>query len=145
MPASIPGARQEKRARHVPSNLERCSVFLRVTGVPPGAAASVTFACVLLFVVAFSLGSGPLPFLYLSELLSSGIKGRVSSIATALNWAANLAVGMSFPVMIASLGIGGSYLIYGLINVACMLFCLLLMVETKRRPIHEIEDMLLHA
>lgn len=37
----------------------------------------VALVCVLVFVIFFSVGAGPLPFLYMSEILSSSIKGKV--------------------------------------------------------------------
>lgn len=49
-------------------------------GVSAALAAQTAFVCVLVFVVFFSLGSGPLPFLYMSEILSSEIKGKVRSL-----------------------------------------------------------------
>jgi hypothetical protein len=53
------------------------------TGVSAALAAQTAFVCVLVFVVFFSLGSGPLPFLYMSEILSSEIKGKVRFLP---NW-----------------------------------------------------------
>ncbi len=38
----------------------------------------VALVCVLVFVIFFSVGAGPLPFLYMSEILSSSIKGKVT-------------------------------------------------------------------
>lgn len=112
-------------------------------GVPAATVAQAAFALVLVFVVFFSFGSGPLPFLYASEILSSDIKGKVSSVAISLNWVANLAVGLTFPAMLRVLGIGGAYLIYGFLNVACSLFCAAFMVETKQKPMHQIHSQLL--
>lgn len=69
---------------------------------------------------------------------------QVSSVAISLNWVANLAVGLTFPWMLKSMGIGSAYLVYAVLNVACGLFCALLMIETKRQSMHQIQRRLLH-
>jgi hypothetical protein len=68
---------------------------------------------------------------------------QVSSVAISLNWVANLAVGLTFPAMLSALGIGNAYLVYSALNVVCGLFCALLMIETKRQPMHLIQRRLL--
>lgn len=70
---------------------------------------------------------------------------QVSSVAISLNWVANLAVGLTFPAMLKALGIGNAYLVYAVLNVVCGQFCALLMVETKRQPMHLIQRQLLRG
>lgn len=65
----------------------------------------------------------------------------MSSIAVSLNWVENLAVGLTFPVMLNRLGIGGAYLVYALFNVACACFCSM-MLETKQRSMRQIQRLL---
>ena len=38
-------------------------------------------------------------------------------------------VGLSFPVMLRLLDVGGSYLVYGLLNIAALAFCWVYMVS----------------
>lgn len=45
--------------------------------------------------------------------------------------------------MLRVMGIGGAYLIYGLLNVACSLFCAAFMIETKQKPMQQIHSQLL--
>lgn len=68
---------------------------------------------------------------------------QVSSVAISLNWVANLAVGLTFPAMLKALGIGNAYMVYAVLNLACGLFCAMLMIETKRQPMHQIQRRLL--
>mmetsp|Transcript_739 Transcript_739/g.2239 ORF Transcript_739/g.2239 Transcript_739/m.2239 type:complete len:477 (-) Transcript_739:334-1764(-) len=113
-------------------------------GISMQMTASYELAFVLAFVLAFSLGAGPIPFTYMAELLAASgpIKGKVAAVCTSLNWVANLGVGLSFPIMLSTLGIGGSYLVYALLNFGCTAFCIFLMIETKQQSLTFIRESL---
>lgn len=53
------------------------------------------------------------------------------------------AVGLSFPGMLALLGLSGAYAVYVALNVAAALFVARLVVETSRRSLAQIQEMLL--
>eukprot|EP00877_Chromochloris_zofingiensis_P014348 jgi/Chrzof1/9167/Cz03g38140.t1 len=102
---------------------------------------TVTF--ILLYVCAFALGVGPIPWIVLSEILPPRIKGPAASLATTCCWAGNLLVTLSFNSMLDTLGIGGSYLLYAAFNCFGLWYVSTYMVETKCRTLPEIEEMLL--
>lgn len=96
------------------------------------------------FVAFYSAGSGPLPFVYMSEILGvEPIKGHAASLATAMSWLLNLFIGLSFPLMLERLGIGGSFLIYATLNGLGAIFCAVFMVETKQRSLDQIRMLLI--
>lgn len=72
----------------------------------------ISLLAVMGFVLGFSQGSGPIPWVYLGEILPSEIKGPAAALCTSLNWASNLVVGLTFPAMLAGLHLGGAYLVY---------------------------------
>ena len=72
----------------------------------------ISLLAVMGFVLGFSQGSGPIPWVYLGEILPSEIKGPAAALCTSLNWASNLIVGLTFPAMLAGLHLGGAYLVY---------------------------------
>src|SRR5687768_11798548 len=51
---------------------------------------------VVMFVVMFASGPGSIPWFLVSELFSQGARPMATSIAVAVNWTANFAVGWSF-------------------------------------------------
>ncbi|KDN38031.1 general substrate transporter [Tilletiaria anomala UBC 951] len=53
-------------------------------------------ACLLLFVMGFSVGLGPVPFLILPELVPARAMSHASSVGLALNWVANIVLASSF-------------------------------------------------
>ena len=107
-----------------------------------GVQGNIAFGAVLVFVLFYSLGSGPIPWVYLPEILPDAIKGRAAAACTCLNWVANLLIGLSFPVLLKSLHIAGSYLIFAVINGLGTVFVWMLVVETKQRSLAEIGRLL---
>lgn len=72
----------------------------------------MSLVAVMGFVLGFSMGSGPIPWVYLPEVLPNEIKGPAAALCTSLNWLSNLVVGLTFPSMLALLHLGGAYLVY---------------------------------
>lgn len=50
----------------------------------------LSLAAILLYVLAYACGSGPIPWVYLPEILPDDIQGRAAALCTSGNWAANL-------------------------------------------------------
>ncbi len=53
-------------------------------------------ACILLFVMGFSVGLGPVPFLILPELVPSRAVSHASSVGLGFNWVSNIVLASSF-------------------------------------------------
>ncbi|GAA5931900.1 hypothetical protein JCM1841_006790 [Sporobolomyces salmonicolor] len=51
---------------------------------------------IILFVVSFAMGLGPVPFVLLGELPKPEAKSATASIAVAINWISNLIIGVAF-------------------------------------------------
>lgn len=56
--------------------------------------------CLMGYVMAFSLGFGPIPWLMMGEILPGKIRGSAASVATAFNWTCTFIVTKTFPVML---------------------------------------------
>lgn len=104
----------------------------------PSISPRAALACILLYIVAFALGCGPVPWVYLPEVLPPAIKGPAQAACTALNWGGNLAVGATFPAMLRGMGLGGAYAVYAALCVGSAAFCGRYMVETKRRRLEAV-------
>lgn len=95
-----------------------------------------------LYIVACSIGFGPLPWFMMPELLSNEAKNWVSSFAVCLNWALAFLVTKFFPIMINDMG---SEATYGTFLVICLLgtiFVMIFVPETKGKSREEIHDQL---
>ena len=96
----------------------------------------------LAFVLFYALGSGPIPWVYLPEILPDAIKGPAAAACTALNWLANLLIGLTFPKLLKVLHLSGSYAIFAVINVLGSAFVWAQVVETKRKSLAQISRLL---
>jgi hypothetical protein len=62
------------------------------------------------------------------------------SVATAVNWSANLVVALTFLTLTQQVGKSFTFWIYGLVSIATWLFAFFLVPETKGRSLEEIES-----
>ncbi|KAK1142698.1 solute carrier family 2, facilitated glucose transporter member 10-like [Acipenser oxyrinchus oxyrinchus] len=91
------------------------------------------------FVSAYSVGFGPMTWLVLSEIFPAGLRGRAFAFTNCFNWAANLIVTLTFLDVIDALSLSWTFLLYGVIAVAAVVFVYLLLPETKGKSLEEID------
>ncbi|KAF4119400.1 Sugar (and other) transporter [Geosmithia morbida] len=94
---------------------------------------------VYLFAAFYSPGEGPVPYPYSAEVfpLSHREVGMAWAVATCLFWAAVLSI--TFPLMLARLGVLGSFVLYAGFNVLALIMIFLLLPETKQRTLEELD------
>lgn len=103
----------------------------------------LTVGLIILYVMCFAMGCGPIPWVYLSEILPERIKGTAAALGTFMCWTGNLVVTLTFQKMLKAFGLGGTYLFYAVFNLLALWYISSLMVETKCRTLDEIEQLLL--
>ena len=96
-------------------------------------------ACVLIFVAAFAMAMGPIPWILISEIFPSRIRGRAASVGTLVIWAACYVVALTFPVLQKHVGPALTFCIYAACSLASFLFVAAAIPETKGRSLEEIE------
>lgn len=94
------------------------------------------------FIVCFSLGFGPLPWLMMGELFSNSIKGIASGLSVTLNWVFVFIVTKTFEDLISILTTAGVFYMFGVITAVGFLFVLFVVIETKGKSFGEIQKML---
>lgn len=60
-------------------------------------------ASFVVYILGFSLGFGPIPWLMMGEILPAKIRGSAASVATAFNWSCTFIVTKTFQDMIGLL------------------------------------------
>ncbi|XP_059614809.1 solute carrier family 2, facilitated glucose transporter member 1 isoform X2 [Phlebotomus argentipes] len=55
--------------------------------------------CVLLYILLFAIGLGPIPFFLGSELCGVSHRAAIMALGSLANWAGNFVVGISFPIL----------------------------------------------
>ncbi|XP_028789224.1 probable plastidic glucose transporter 3 isoform X1 [Neltuma alba] len=97
----------------------------------------------LMFVLTFSVGAGPVPSLLLSEILPSRIRAKALAICLAVHWMINFFVGLLFLRLLEQLGAQLLYTIFGAFCLVAVIFVKNNVVETKGKSLQEIEVALL--
>jgi hypothetical protein len=139
-PLAAPPAALHHHHTLVPS----CSPLVRFCGAAPEALEGpFSLAAILAYIIFFALGAGPIPWLYMPEVLPVEILGVAQAFCTCLNWTSNLLVSATFPMLLAALGIAGSYCVYAVLNALAALFLAKRMVETKQQPVERIRALLM--
>ncbi|XP_034654883.1 facilitated trehalose transporter Tret1-2 homolog [Drosophila subobscura] len=97
---------------------------------------------ICIFIVFFSIGFGPVPWLVMAEVFSEDIKSLGGSIAGTSNWLSAFMVTLLFPILKDSIGPGPTFWIFTVIAVLSFFYALFFVPETKGKTILEIQDML---
>ncbi|KAJ4824001.1 hypothetical protein Tsubulata_033098 [Turnera subulata] len=98
---------------------------------------------VLLFVLMFSLGAGPVPCLLLSEILPSRIRAKALAVCLAVHWVINFFVGLLFLRLLEEIGPFVLYTIFSSFSLLAVVFVKNNVLETKGKTLQEIEIALL--
>ncbi|XP_031348943.1 facilitated trehalose transporter Tret1-like [Photinus pyralis] len=91
------------------------------------------------FIIAFSLGFGPIPWMIASELFPSEIKSVASSIAGTLNWLMAFLITKFYGDMSASLGGDVTFYIFAGICLIGIVFVFFVVPETKDKTLAQIQ------
>ncbi|KAL2338064.1 hypothetical protein Fmac_012510 [Flemingia macrophylla] len=97
----------------------------------------------LLFVLAFALGAGPVPCLIMSEILPGHIRAKAMAICLAVHWVINFFVGLFFLRMLELVGAQLLYSSFGTFCLIAVIFVKKYILETKGKSLQEIEIALL--
>ncbi|KAK2411178.1 hypothetical protein P8452_71827 [Trifolium repens] len=92
----------------------------------------------VVMVIGFSLGLGPIPWLIMSEILPVNIKGLAGSIATMANWLVAWIITMTANLLL-TWSSGGTFTIYTIVAAFTVVFTSLWVPETKGRTLEEIQ------
>ncbi|XP_023158440.1 facilitated trehalose transporter Tret1 isoform X2 [Ceratitis capitata] len=96
-------------------------------------------ASFVIYVVGFSLGFGPIPWLMMGEILPAKIRGSAASVATAFNWTCTFVVTKTFRDMIDTMGTHGAFWLFGSICVVGLFFVIFCVPETQGKTLEDIE------
>lgn len=92
----------------------------------------------LVYVAAFSISLGPMVYVVLSEIFPMGVRGRAVSVVSAVNWATNLLISMTFLTTTEKIGVPNVMFLYAAMSFVLLVFVILCVPETKGRTLEEI-------
>jgi sugar porter (SP) family MFS transporter len=123
------------------------SMFIQVASsyIPNPGAEYLSVGGILLVVLTFALGAGPVPGLLLPEIFPSRIRAKAMAICMSVHWVINFFVGLLFLQLLDQLG---PQLLYSMFASFCLMAVVYVkrnVMETKGKTLQEIEIALLPA
>lgn len=92
-----------------------------------------------IYVAFYSFTWAPLTWVIVGEVFPLAIRGRASGLASSFNWIGSFAVGLLFPIMVASMSQQAVFAIFGIICILGVIFVSTRVPETRGRSLEEIE------
>ena len=91
------------------------------------------------YVVFFNMSWGPVMWVMLGEMFPNQIRGSGLAVAGAAQWTSNLAITVSFPILLAGIGLAATYSIYMVAAFLSVFFVLKFVHETKGKELEQME------
>ena len=104
--------------------------------------ASLVLFAIIGFVGSFAISLGPVMWVLLSEIFPNAYRGAAISVVGFWNSVVSATVTMIFPWELSHFGTGGTFLAYGLLALAALVFVQLAIPETKGKSLEELEVIL---
>ena len=97
--------------------------------------------CIVVFIMGFSLGWGPIPWTSMSELMPNRVRSLAGSIATFVNWTFGTIITFCFKLYSRPpINNDGAWWTFSFIMFLAIAMVILFLPETKGRSLEEIEE-----
>jgi sugar porter (SP) family MFS transporter len=93
----------------------------------------------IMYIMFFAAALGPTAWVIPSEIYPTHIRGRAMSISTLVLFVGSTVVTQTFPWLRENIGMGSTFILYGLLMIPAVWFAVKLVPETKGKTLEEIE------
>lgn len=93
----------------------------------------------IVFLAFFQGGISPIVWVVLSEIFPQDIRGLAMGIATFFLWFSNFIVGYIFPVLLAAIGLGKTFIVFTICNALALSFAFKFVPETRGKSLEELQ------
>jgi MFS transporter, SP family, sugar:H+ symporter len=90
------------------------------------------------YIAFFAFTWGPIMWVMLGEMFSNKFRGAALAVAGLTQWGSNFIITITFPVLLATIGLGVSYGIYAAFGILAFFLVRKYVTETKGRTLEEI-------
>ena len=105
----------------------------------PGGMGTLALVAANVYVVFFNMSWGPVMWVMLGEMFPNQIRGSGLAVAGAAQWTSNLIITVSFPILLAGIGLAATYSIYMVAAFLSVIFVLKYVHETKGKELEQME------
>ncbi|XP_034946798.1 facilitated trehalose transporter Tret1-like isoform X3 [Chelonus insularis] len=102
----------------------------------------IPLTTLIIYVLGFSLGFGPIPWLMMGEILPAKVRGQAASIVTGFNWICTFIVTKTFLSIANVIGQAAVFWLYCGICIIGLIFVIVFVPETRGRSLEDIEKRL---
>lgn len=93
----------------------------------------------IVYIAVFAATLGPGVWVVISEIYPTSIRGRAMSLATLSLFLGSTFVTQTYPLLRESIGIGMTFILYGVVMIPAAVFVMKMIPETKGHSLEEIE------
>jgi len=90
------------------------------------------------YIAFFAFTWGPIMWVMLGEMFSNKFRGAALAVAGLVQWGSNFLITITFPILLASIGLGVSYGIYASFGIIAYVIVRKYVTETKGRTLEDI-------
>ncbi|HET8529488.1 MAG TPA: sugar porter family MFS transporter [Gaiellaceae bacterium] len=113
-------------------------IFFASSGVQ-SAVPWLALACLLIYIMGFAVGLGPVFWLMISEIFPLQMRGPAMAVCTMFNWGLNFAISYTFLTLTDSITKQGTFWLYAFFGVCAVVFFATVVPETKDRSLEQIQ------
>jgi MFS family permease len=99
----------------------------------------LALACLLIYIMGFAVGLGPVFWLMISEIFPIQMRGPAMAVCTMFNWGLNFAISYTFLTLTTAITKQGTFWLYAFFGICALVFFYTLVPETKDRSLEEIQ------
>ncbi len=101
----------------------------------------LAIACIVILMISFSLGIGPIPWTAFPELMPNRVRSLAGSFAVMINWIINFSITFGFKFYsMPPIGNDGAWWTFSLVMFSAIFMVILFLPETKARSLEEIQE-----
>lgn len=94
------------------------------------------------YIIVFSLGFGPIPWVLMGELFATDVKGFAGSIGGSFSWILAFVITKSFTNVREAIGLGQTFWVFSICSALGTVFVYFCVPETKGKSLNDIQRML---
>ena len=100
----------------------------------------LSLVCLLVYIMGFAVGLGPVFWLMISEIFPLQMRGPAMAVCTMFNWGFNFLISYTFLTLTDVLTKQGAFWLYAFFGVCAVVFFITVVPETKDRSLEEIQS-----